>query len=381
MMVGSARFRASSCYELVGLERLLPAERQLLDDTASGKDLYGVLRPRPGAQYALREASADVALLFLSLSEPGPLPSYVVRRLGDELDNSIAKLVLDGVLELERDGSFVSGVDAAEALSAGTEAGQGRIAQLSVAALRYCQALDVPIEVLALRLYLYGRWPVSPAWKRRLGSEGALDAFLGLPYAAGGWTEIPAEATAPWRMWRPRGRMELGERSAGYKLYVSAALDALPDALPAVAEALAPVRGASGFKMARDVHGLCRPDKLVAYFTRLDDLREAAAELRERLAGCRAQGVPFTAEITADGLLSWGVDPPPDRELRAAAEPNSWRFWIVRRLAAYVADARVHDPSAQEPWLFALERLRLDGVDTDTWIPGSRIWHREAAVA
>jgi hypothetical protein len=175
--------------------------------------------------------------------------------------------------------------------------------------------------------------------------------------------------------------MELGERSAGYKLYVSAALDALPDALPAVAEALAPVRGASGFKMARDVHGLCRPDKLVAYFTRLDDLREAAAELRERLAGCRAQGVPFTAEITADGLLSWGVDPPPDRELRAAAEPNSWRFWIVRRLAAYVADARVHDPSAQEPWLFALERLRLDGVDTDTWIPGSRIWHREAAVA
>ena len=27
-----------------------------------------------------------------------------------------------------------------------------------------------------------------------------------------------------------------------------------------------------------------------------------------------------------------------------------------------------------EPWRFALERLRLEGVDTATWTPGALLW-------
>jgi hypothetical protein len=30
-----------------------------------------------------------------------------------------------------------------------------------------------------------------------------------------------------------------------------------------------------------------------------------------------------------------------------------------------------------EPWEFALARLRLDGIDTETWTPGALAW-REA---
>jgi hypothetical protein len=33
-----------------------------------------------------------------------------------------------------------------------------------------------------------------------------------------------------------------------------------------------------------------------------------------------------------------------------------------------------------EPWQFALERLRLDGVDTATWTPVETIWQGSTPV-
>jgi hypothetical protein len=32
------------------------------------------------------------------------------------------------------------------------------------------------------------------------------------------------------------------------------------------------------------------------------------------------------------------------------------------------------DKAGVEPWRFALERVRLDGVDTTTWTPGALLW-------
>ena len=62
-----------------------------------------------GRALAPRSATSDLALLLLTLRDPGPLPAFAAQRLGEEAEEAVARLVLDGVLELEQDGRFVSG--------------------------------------------------------------------------------------------------------------------------------------------------------------------------------------------------------------------------------------------------------------------------------
>lgn len=375
------RLRANPAYELVLLDRLEPPERALAGEIG-GEDAYGVLRPRPGSGLEPRLASTDTALLFLTLVEPQPLPGYVRARLAGDLGDAIGGLLLDGVLELEHEGGFVSGAAAAPLLAAPAAGGRGRIGELSTAALRYGQRLGTLEEpLLAMRLYLYGRIPLSAALRARLPDEDAVADLLGigrggaLPLPFGGaWVAAPEDggADAHWRSWRPRqsGDASRSRTGTGHKLYVSPAIDALPRALAAVAAELRGMPGLSAFKVGRDPVGVCRPDKLVVYFDRLDDLQRAGEVMRESLAGCPAHGVPFTAPLTADGLLSWGADPPAG---------GSWRLWIAERLAEYLTQGQREGGAVREPWRFALDRLRLAGVDTDTWAPKSGIWQAAGA--
>jgi hypothetical protein len=373
-------FRANPRYELVPVDRLTDGERGVLADVADD-DLYGVLRPAPDCPLEPRACSPDTALLFFTLGEPGPLPAFARRSLGADADRVLARLVVDGVLEVASDDGFRSGPAAAGLVLPGSSsAGQGRIAELSTAALRYGQALvALPGEALAGRLYSYGQRPVSPTLRRRMPDVWAVDEYSGIApdgpvgrtLAAAGWVQRPQGAGggfAPWRFWSP-GRREAGpgQADALYKLYVSPALDGMPEASAAVAGSLTTSPGARGFKVARDLVGLCRPDKIVAYFDRMDDLRHGASRIVEELAGTPAHGVPFTAAITLDGLVSWGVDPPSNRVAR-----TSWRAWVVERLAEYLRAAGQDEDV--EPWRFALERLRLAGVDTDSWVPAHGIW-------
>ena len=391
-VVDDTTFRANPAYELVLLDRLAPSERELLADAEDDGDLYGVLRPRAGSSLEPRTASSETALLFLTLAEPGPLPAYVVARLGDELERTIGRLVLDGVLEIEHEGEYLCGAQAADLLLGDRAAGgRGRIAELSVAALRYGQELgDLPESLLALRLYFYGRRPVSAALRRRFDDEAAVNAYLGLAPGGSaratldaGWLESPpsAEERAYWRHWRPRRTRGASEPAGvSYKLYVSPAPDALETVIGTVASSLAGAPGVAAFKVGSDLHGICRPDKLVVYFDRLEDLQEGAALLRDGLEGCPAHGVPFTAAVTQDGLLSWGADPPA-RSSANGGEGGSWRLWVTERLAEYLMLARKSRGSGLEPWQFALERLRLAGIDTDTWIPASGMWPEAFASA
>ncbi|HEX6653419.1 MAG TPA: hypothetical protein VF072_11795 [Thermoleophilaceae bacterium] len=385
-------FRANPHYELTLLDRLGPADRAALGELESRSDTYGLLRPRPESGLELRPASMEVALLFLTLERPQPLPAYVRAQLGDDLDRSIGRLVLDGVLEIEDEGAYVCGARAGElVLSSRSEGGRGRIGEVSVAALRYAQELaDLPAPLLALRLYFYGRRPVSPGLQRQLPDESALASYLGIAPGGtaraaldAGWRAVPSGGEPRyWRTWRRRsvGRAMDGAWITPYKLYVSPAIDALAGALGAVAESLAEVPGVTAFKVGADLPGICRPDKLVVYFNRLDDLQRGAAQLEHPLKGCPAHGVPFTAPVTADGLLSWGADPPAPSALEGETL-TSWRMWVTERLAEYLVVARDGSAGTLEPWEFALERLRLSGIDTDTWAPGSDMWPEALASA
>jgi hypothetical protein len=308
---------------------------------------------------------------------PSSFSPYVRSVLGEATGRTIARLVADGVLEVEADGAFVSG--AAAFAGQDREGGGGRLAELSVAALQYGQALaiDDPLR-LSFRLYGYNRRPLTPRWQRVLHSPEAVQAHLGIgpgganrPLLDRAWTASPPSEA--WLSWRSRG----GERPAfdhdgTWKLYVSPTPEALADSFGAVLDALTAGRAAQ-FKIGSGAVGLLRPDKIVAYFPDFERLAKAAEAVSARLGGVPAQGVPFTSEIGGDGLLSWGMDPPAS-ELAAWGGRESWRLWLTHRLARALLAAR--SAEGLEPWRFALERVRLEGIDTGSWTPAASLWSR-----
>jgi len=231
--------------------------------------------------------------------------------------------------------------------------GGGRIAELSRSAVRYGERLAaLPEAAVARRIYFFGSRPLTPRLRRQLPDVAAVTAFAESscgPALQRDWHELPA--TPHWRRWAAVGT---SGQVAG-KLYVSVVPEALPEAVAVVA-ALARASSIAAFKVGADAAGICRPDRLVVYVSAYDDLLPLGTLLRGRLAGCPSDGVPFTAAVTPDGLLSWAVDHP---------SGASWRQWLTARLAHHLYAAV--DAGAPDRESFALNRLRLDGVDTVHW--------------
>jgi hypothetical protein len=361
----AAVYRASPAYELVPLARV--GDAALAAAAAADGEVDAVLLPR-APDGTPRGVNADTAALLRAFSAPAALPPEL-RGAGDaELRDALAALVAAGVLEVEIDGGFVSGPAARRHLPAGEA--EAPLARLSREAVEYAAALR-PAEpaALTLRLYLYNHLPLTPRRARRLASERDVAAFLG--FAPGmplrtrlrqEWTSVEGADTS-WFHWSARGARADG--AVACKLYLSPLPDALPAAFAAAGEVLAE-HGALGFKVGRDAHGLLRPDKLVGYFSAHDAMHAAAGALRERLAGAPAHGVPFTAALDGDGLLSWGADPP--RGAETDGGPTSWRVWVVQRLAASLARAPA-DAEPAEAAAWALERMRAYGVSPGRWEP------------
>ncbi|HVG07951.1 MAG TPA: hypothetical protein VNM67_09610 [Thermoanaerobaculia bacterium] len=379
-------FRANPSFELVLFDRLEPRERETLADLRKDPDFYGILRPREASTtLGIKSVDRETALLFLTLREPGALPSYMRTMLGDGVLRVVARLVADAILEVEEtpgEPRFISGAPAL-ALFGERRSGQngagGRLAEISLAALRYAQDLaeDDPLA-LSFRLYGYNRRPLTPVWKRLLPKGDQVLAWLGV--GPGGprrslldrsWERTGGSAEW-WLSWRSRQDGDLSGGSGGgatWKLYISPVPEALPESFGDIIEALTAAKAAQ-FKVGADALGILRADKIVSYFPSFERLAAAAEALEARLSGIPAQGVPFTSEIGGGGLLSWGVDPP--REETSFGGGESWRLWLTHRLSRALLSAR----SEPEPWRFALERVRLEGVDTDTWTPGALLWKR-----
>jgi hypothetical protein len=110
----------------------------------------------------------------------------------------------------------------------------------------------------------------------------------------------------------------------------------------------------------------------VAYFERLEDLQQASEIIRASTSGISVQGVPFSASIGSDGLVSWGIDPPRQEKMSGSQLPQSWRQWVSERIAVYIVAAKESgDINATET---VLSRLTMDGLDTKTWTPNLAIW-------
>jgi hypothetical protein len=378
--IAGRRFRAGSSYEIVTFERLPASEQAAVAGLRTDRDFYGILRPREGSGRTVQGIGKDTALLWLTLREPGPLPGFVWSGDAEAAAKGITELVLDGVLEMEEAGHWVSGPDALAALESPAGAAvEGRLARRSREALLYAERLAIAdADTLCARIYHYGRAPLTPSWSQRLPDRDAVLAFLGA--APGGplarelaqrWDMNQGELRG-WIAWGHRRRGRAATASGTFKLYVSSQIESMPMAFAAVVAALAERGG--HFKVGGDAAGLLRPDKMVLYFAELETLLEVGREIADRLAGAPVHGVPFTAEVAGAGLLSWGMDPPALGRAVAWHEQESWRLWVARRLALAMVAAQAGGSRAASPAEFALARLRHEGVDVDGWTPSSSMW-------
>lgn len=140
---------------------------------------------------------------------------------------------------------------------------------------------------------------------------------------------LKPSSVGAWILWH---RREQKPRHSVHKLYVSPDAAHVRTCLDAVL-GLPPAIGMLSCKVGADLHNLLRSDKLVAYFASRDETMRAGNLLVRSLAGTPVHGVPFTAELGAGGLVSWGIDPP----LPRAGAAVSWRSRVTLRLAESLA--------------------------------------------
>jgi len=363
-----ARFRASARFELKQLAELTAEQREPLRELENDPSFFGLLVPRATAGANIKSVGSETAALLRHLATPAALA----------LDDDVIDLVLDGVLEIERDGVFVSGPDALPHLVDRQETAEPRgIERLSFEALRHAEDLEsTDAAAASAALYFYNRIPISRFWRARFPDRAAVLAHLGVERDAvaamlRAWRQSSSEG---WISWTPRGGRRVGADAPTYKMYVSPRPENIREAFEGVIRALTDV-GPVDFKIGEDASGLLRPDKLVLYFGSREELDRAAGAILSRLSGCPAHGVPFTAGVDAAGLLSWGVDPPDSERTLSWMGRESWRLWLAGKLGDAIAFAKGWStPLPVEPWRFARERVRRLGVDVDRWTPNDSLW-------
>jgi hypothetical protein len=249
--------------------------------------------------------------------------------------------------------------------------------------VKYAQALDLyDAAKLSVRLYCYNRIPCSPYWQRKFPTTDAIAEHLGLQAHSSTslllkryWAEVaPTSSSDAWLAWSAyHVQPAIPASRFIYKLYISPTPEFIRDAFQTVIQVLGNEQ-ATHFKIGKDLSGLLRPDKLIIYFSSIEACQNTAALLKQKLAGLPAQGVPFTAKIVGDGLLSWGIDPPAEEQVFKGMEGESWRSWVTNRLATALLTAKAGLSDRVEPWQCALKRLQLDGVDTESWTPPQLSW-------
>ena len=370
-MIGkSVTLRASERFELKRVDELTSSQRESLRDLENDDDYAGLLVPREAGTAGIKAVDRDGAALFCSLAAPAAMES---------VDDEVIDLVLDGVLEIEKDGEFLWGADALPLLCvAPTCDDDSRPAgKLSIDALRHAADLEsADPEMLTAALYFYNRIPISAFWRSRFAAPDAVIAHLGAdrgPLRAlleRSWVTSPGPG---WLTWRQR-HARAGHDAPTYKLYISPRPENIAEAFDIVVRTFAEHEGVD-FKIGCDAYGLLRPDKFVAYFASRGQLDVVAEALCRRLAGMPAHGVPFTAGIDDQGMLSWGVDPPDGARALRWLDRESWRFWMTTKLGNALAIAkRSSSHGSMDSWRFALARVRRLGVDVDHWTPADGLW-------
>ncbi|MGA8029346.1 MAG: hypothetical protein WB992_19565 [Bryobacteraceae bacterium] len=307
-----------------------------------------------------RSLSVNEVALLAALHSPCVLPRALREKVAD-CDQVVARLVLDGLVEVRRGRRFVNGTIALRgaSLDGGEEAANGS-SRISELALGYALAIrHLPPDTAASRLYAFNSLPrtvISGVSAEAFARISGIDIENPAPRLGG--KEWSLQIGKAWVFFR-RGQSS----GAHFKLYVCPHPESIAAVIPAFCEVMGHARS-SVFKIAFPAHSLARADKIVAYFSSFEKLQTTVSELVRLGLDVPVQGVPFSAPVPGTELLSWGVDPP----AMAAQQAGSWRSWVTRQVAECVHGIS-GDVPAEEALNFLRTALRLRDIDPLQWLP------------
>ena len=189
--------RCNPAYRLVDICDLSDVERALLPSSPTGGAPAALLLPRDGSALGTKAICSDARSLLVRADGTRSTRHLLESCRDGTTSDDIATLVMDRILEVETGGVFASGALAQVGLALSDNAGERTgIARKSREALRSASHLDDRDEPgLAAFLYSFGRYPVTPSWRRRLPDVARTRAFLGLD-------DSPVEALLR-RRWDP----------------------------------------------------------------------------------------------------------------------------------------------------------------------------------
>jgi hypothetical protein len=215
-------------------------------------------------------------------------------------------------------------------------------------------AMGDPAALAALLYRAGGSVPdgrLDPRWAGHVVTAAERTARAGLA----GHTRTDGQH---WRSWTAT---DTDPATLVHKVYVSPAVCDHGTTLGVILTH-APLLGVPAWKVGADLAGLHRPDKIVLYLASAERAERVAATLALALGSFAAQGVPFTGQVGATGIVSRGRD----------VAGTSWRADVCRQVAQSLCASRVelgtHAP-ASEVADEALSRLAEQGLDVHSWHP------------
>jgi hypothetical protein len=364
------KFRQGQGYKLTEWNRLDNSKKESVASLPDESEVYGVFEPIISTQKSsYRVAYQQVALLYFHLQQSNKLPHYLMLPQDPKVNETIAALLLDGIIEIEWEGRFVSGPGALPVLYNDEMTGDAQLptylSQLSYKAIYYAWMLkDVNEKCTTARLYTFNTTPWDASLKMAFQKKNTVKEFLlsridhnALKTLNARWQ--PTEKTE-WLSWNRKVTEPLTDgQSNVYKLYISPLINDLPEVLleciPVIDSS-----DAISFKIGNTLQGLLRPDKMVVYFYSRDSLFTTAGILIQFLKGFAPQGVPFSAQLDDNGLLSWGKDPPGD---------GSWRTAVSEKLAAILQHAKENQLNWPLTISYIDATMQSKGLDIRNWEP------------
>jgi hypothetical protein len=377
------KFRPGSMYHLVEWNQMSQDVQNTLITLYDDVNVYGVFLPvlnLPGL--IPKVAYREIALLYLHLQHSACLPRYLIASGDRKINQIIAQLVLDNILEIEFNGDFVSGPASVKTLFGETffekDVIPDKLSHLSMDGIRYAWMLrNHEAKKLAGKLYSFNTTPWDARSKLEFNNARTVNEFL-FPSSELSlndlldkkWKVIYAENETGWFAWnRPVNILPnlQRENASIFKLYVSPVIEDLPKVIKIVVPILS-ISDSYAFKVGSELTELLRPDKMVAYFDDKNALMETCRTLEPALRGCGAHGVPFTGQIDQSGLLSWGIDPPESDTLELI-EGGSWRTHVTDKLAIAIIRAKEEQLKFEQAMAFIQAKLFTDGIKTKDWTP------------
>ena len=369
-------FRAGQHCQLMEWQQLPQQTKELLSALQNDTEIYGVFMPKQQQGATLKVAYRETAMLYLHLQQAETLPHYFTVAPAQQKNETIARLILDGIIEIKWEGKFVSDTAATAAIFGGfvfdETAPPNHLSALSMQAIHHVWQLpynDVP--TIAAKLYAFNTVLWDAGMKETFMQKNSIKQFLfpGIDIAAGewpgnGWMFSAGSEKKGWLSWMRPIKQE-DDFTRTYKLYISP----LMEDMPAVIEKAIPVINTSkaiSFKTGSNLHGQLRPDKMIVYFTNMKDLMETFQLFKKELHGFAVQGVPFTSQLDDTGLLSYGIDPPAE-EVLEQTEGGSWRTTVTDRLAVCMAQTKRDGLNWQQSLAFIKAGLLTDSIDPIKW--------------